>query len=462
MASQIKNQNLLTTEIRFNTPFFLLLLIFQIFALIIYLQYDLFYSLPIFLVLLFLLFFILGENRLKILIIFTIFFASILTGPTSRKPTILRLEEIPFFFSLFLTFLAFKRKEKYHLRTKTDYLLLSFLLLATFSFFYGIFSGNPLFRTLEDFVVIFYYAFYFLVLIYFQDEKWQKILIISIIVVSLLVSLEYLIPFLLTFQIKRYATDQQHLFNLVYPLLFSYIILGDETKYKILAFLSLIPVTLAVIISFTRALWITIPFSIFVILIIYLFSYKKPKSRRTIFLLLGSIILIIAITYFLIRKENLRKFIKIRAQTFAQLTEDISILERIYAGQYLLKEFKKSPILGVGLGTVYPAPITKKGIKHFSWMDSLYLNLLWKMGLIGLIIFLLIYYFFFKNVVKIFKSPKNNFQKWVSLGVLSAFISLIIISIESAVLLIYRFNFVWAALLAIFNLWASKTSEEKV
>lgn len=457
MGSQIKNQDLSTTEVKFNFLWFLLFLVFQILALIIYFQYDLFYSLPIFSVFLFLLFFILGKNRLKFLLIFTLFFASLLMRPTSRRLALLRLEEIPFFLLLFLTFLAFERKEKYRLKTKTDYLLLSFLLLAGFSLFYGIFFGNFLYQAINDFLVIFYYALYFLVLIYFQEEKWQKILVISIIVISILVSLQYIIPFLLTFHIKRYATDQQHLFNLAYPLLFSYIILGKETKYKILASLSLIPLTLAVIISFTRALWLTIPFSLFIILIIYLFFYKKLRLRKSIFLVLGSIILIIISAYFLIKKEALKKIIKTRAQTITELTEDISILERIYAAQYLLKEFKKNPIFGVGLGAVYPAPITKRGIKYFSWMDSTYLNLLWKMGSIGLLIFLLIYYFFFKNIIRILRNPKDNFQQWVSLGVLSAFISLMIISIESAVLLIYRFNFIWATLLAIFNLWSHQT-----
>jgi glucan phosphoethanolaminetransferase (alkaline phosphatase superfamily) len=230
MATERKNQNLLLTASNFNKILFFFFLIFQALTLIICFQYDLVYSLPIIAIFLILLFFILGKNRLKILLLFTILFASLLTQPTSRKLFFLRLEEIPFFLLLFLTILAFARKERYHLQTESDYLLLGFLLLTLFSLFYGILLGNPIFRAIDDFLVLFYYAFYFLVLIYFQEERWQKILIITIIVVSVLVSLEYVLPFLLTFQIKRYATDQQHLFNLGYPLLFSYILFGKKSK----------------------------------------------------------------------------------------------------------------------------------------------------------------------------------------------------------------------------------------
>jgi len=455
MATERKNQNLLLTASNFNKILFFFFLIFQALTLIICFQYDLVYSLPIIAIFLILLFFILGKNRLKILLLFTILFASLLTQPTSRKLFFLRLEEIPFFLLLFLTILAFARKERYHLQTESDYLLLGFLLLTLFSLFYGILLGNPIFRAIDDFLVLFYYAFYFLVLIYFQEERWQKILIITIIVVSVLVSLEYVLPFLLTFQIKRYATDQQHLFNLGYPLLFSYILFGKKAKYKIVAGLSLMLMTIAVIITLTRALWLTIPFSLFIILFIYLW---KGKQLKIIFGALILLSLIFVFTLFLLKKGvSLERFLKVRPEAFGRVRVDFSLLERVFAAKYLIKQFKTSPIFGVGLGSTYPGVVPWKKRMEFSWMDSLFLNLLWKMGISGLLLFLAIYYYFFKNIIKILKNPKNDFQKWVSIGIFSAFVSLMLISIESGVLLIYRFNLVWAALLAVFNLWNKET-----
>lgn len=454
MDLEINNQSPLTTEIKFNNLFFLFLLIFQVFSLIIYFQYGLPYSWPIFLIILFLLFLLLGKHRLKFLLIFTIFFASLLMRPTSRRAIFLRLEEVPFFLLLFLTFLALERKERYRLKTKSDYLLLTFLLFTGLSFFYGVFSGNPLYQAIDDFLILFYYAFYFLVLIYFQEEKWQRILIISIIVVSVLVSLEYVIPFLLTFRIKRYATDQQHLFNIGYPLLVSYIIFSKKTKYKILAGLSLIPMTLAVIISLTRALWITIPFSILIILIIYLWQQRKLKQ---IFGILFIFLMILFITYSLFtRGVDFKKFIKIRKEAFGGWQTDLSLLERIFSVKYVIEQFQQKPILGVGLGSTHPAVVPwKKGLK-FPWVDSLFVNLLWKLGICGFLLFITIYYYFFKNIIKILKNPKDNFQKWVSIGIFSVFLSLAAISLESGFLLTYRFNFVLASCLAVFNLWTSQ------
>ncbi|MEO0097309.1 MAG: O-antigen ligase family protein [candidate division WOR-3 bacterium] len=454
MDSQIKNQHLLTAEIRFKNLFFLLLLIFQSFFLTISLYYNLIYSLPVFLVLFFLLFLILGKNRLKIFLIFTIFFASLLMKPTSRKGIFLRLEEIPYFLLLFLTFLALEKKERYYLKTNTDYLLLSFLFLTGFSFFYGIFLGNSLYQAIDDFLLIFFYAFYFLVLIYFQEEKWQRVLVISIIVISVLVSLQYTVPFLVTFQIKRYATDQQHLFNIGYPLLISYIIFGKKTKYKILAGLSLIPMSLAVIISLTRALWITIPFSVFIILIIYFWQQRKLKQIFYIF----SVFLVISLIIYSLftKKMDFKKFIKVRQEAFVSLRTDLSLLERVFGIREVIQQFKKNPIFGVGLGSIYSGVLPWRKKLKFSWVDCLFINLLWKFGIIGFIIFLAIYYYFLKNIIKVFKNSQNNFQKWVSIGMLSVFISLIILSIESGFLLIYRFNLILASLLAIFNLWVQE------
>lgn len=454
MASSIKSQNLLIPEARFNNFFFLFLLIFQAIALTIYFQFGIIYSLPIFLILIFLSFIILGKNRLKILLLFTIFFASLLRQPTPRKLTYLRLEEFPFFLLIFLTLLAFERKERYHLETKSDYLLLSFLLLTFFSLFYGIFLGNPILKAVGDFLVLFYYAFYFLVLVYFQEEKWQKVLIISIIIISILVSLQYVIPFLSTFQIRRYATDQQHLFNIGYPLLFSYIIFGKKTKYKILASLSLISMTLAIILSLTRSLWITIPFSLFIILVIY---FWKQKSLKQIFGSIFLFLVIIFVVHILFKRGlDLKRSLKLRGVAPGEIQTDLSLLERIFSAQYIMKQFQKNPILGVGLGSTHPPVVPwKKGLE-FSWMDCLFMNLLWKFGIVGFFLFFAIYFYFFKNIIKILKNSKDNFRQWVAAGVLSTFISLMIISIISGVLLIYRFNFIWASFLAIFNLWARK------
>ncbi|MDD2890374.1 MAG: O-antigen ligase family protein, partial [bacterium] len=174
-------------------------------------------------------------------------------------------------------------------------------------------------------------------------------------------------------------------------------------------------------------------------------------------------------------KISFPHMVKERSATLKHLAIDPSFLGRMELTSYVLPKVQKSPIVGTGLGdqifykklalsgvsVVYShGSLSTSIIPHknniISWLDMSYLNVLWKMGIIGLLTFLGLYIVFVKRCWFIFKHSENEFEKWSSLGILTGIVGLLFTGLLSAILVGYRFNLTWAALMGIIELQAQR------
>jgi O-antigen ligase len=142
-----------------------------------------------------------------------------------------------------------------------------------------------------------------------------------------------------------------------------------------------------------------------------------------------------------------------RAESLRSLSEDVSLLARVDFGLQAVSRWSRNPILGEGLGTFlhYRIADPRPG---FPVMDNSYLNTVWKLGLLGLLPFLALYALFLKRIWFVYRHARDEFQMLCAAGTFVAFVMLIILGVESGVLVVYRFNLLWAALMGIFERWA--------
>ncbi len=122
---------------------------------------------------------------------------------------------------------------------------------------------------------------------------------------------------------------------------------------------------------------------------------------------------------------------------------------RVELDYYAIQKFLKHPIFGSGLGDFVKYKIIKENVSPpVYYLDSSWLYMLWKGGIIGFLLFAWIYYRFFKASFFVLRNSKNLSTKIICLGLLSGFIGLSFLALLSPLLIKYKTNFLIVFLFA--------------
>ncbi len=447
------------------------LLVLQIFILWICISLNPIYAIGIVVGIVCLIYLLCGSNQLPKAILLTIIVSSVMLL-TSRK-FLFRIEELPFIFVIvfFLFNRSLGKKSNSNIGTTGKWLTV-FLLVVVLSAVIGIQRGRGFRLVGGEFIIYLYYLLFFFVIESNLSEKWIKYIIFGVIGVACVITFEYILIYYVIKIAQRAATDQQHMLNIGIPLVFSWILYEKKAWIKLLLSLLLIPMGFAVLITLTRMLWVSVPLSILAILLLYLWR-EKVSAKYFLYAGVGVAIVIIFLIFpvknLITRQVTLQHIVKNRAESFTRLKTDLSWLGRAELASYVLPRVKKHPIIGTGLGDevfykivplIYPGVSLNKYVFKpaiiIKWVDSTYLQLLWKTGSVGLFLFIGLYVVFLKRCLFVFNNSINNFEKWTSLGIFVGFVSLSTIGFLSAILVGYRFNFTWAALMGIIELQAQR------
>lgn len=473
-------------DFNYSTKAVLLLLLTELALLSICSFYSLIYGIVFIVLIAYLLFIFWGSDQLPKAILITIIISNVILQ-TPRK-FFFRIEELPFLFVIGILILNKLLGHKSNAKIgKIGIWLLIFLSLCIFSAFVGIYRGYSLNTIGNDLFMYLLYALFFFIIEGDLSEDWIKKFIYTIIGITFIVTLEYIWMYITSAGKLRCVSDQQHILNIGIPLVVSWLIYEKNKITKLFLSLLLIPMGFAVIITLTRMLWVIIPVSVFLLYFLYLIREKFSVKK---FLIGGAIIgIILCFTVFPVKdiftgKISMPHMVKERAATLKYLTTDPSLLGRLELASYVLPKIKQSPIIGTGFGdvvfykfilagvaVVYTSP-NRQGNPFYTrlpkartiipWLDVSYLNVLWKMGFLGLTAFLILYSVFMKRCWFVFKNSTNEFEKWSSLGIFTGFIGLLFTGILSAILVGYRFNFTWAVLMGIIELQAQRIEKKLI
>ena len=396
--------------------------------------------------------------------ILTLFIAIVLPRPTGRS-FIFKIEEI-FPILAFLFLMVNIIRDDYNRKGigKAGFWLGGFLLVVFISAIIGLINGRGTILVWDELMMFLYWGIFFIVIKSKLSEKHIKHIFWAILISALIVSLYYIFEFKIIGFKDRFRTDQQHIFNFTIPLLFAILLYDTNKSRKILAVLMMIPMIVAVYITLTRALWVLVPLAI---LLQYMYYIKDTTRGKKIMVYLLPIFIIAVLAFLgiilLQAIPGVQDMLGGRFATFGVLEYDISLLARAELGQYVLQRVSTAPFFGTGLGDFLRYQyFSTLGRYNVYWLDHTYLQILWKTGIIGSILFFGFLIVFFKRAWFVLKNSTTPLDKIISSSVFFSILALALSSLQCGILVGYRFNFVWAILMGIIVLKAQELKKQQV
>ncbi len=355
-----------------------------------------------------------------------------------------------------------------HKSSSFDLFLFGLLIWTCFMFLWGNANGHSLKASTTDAILLSLFFAYFPI-------RFMNITVPSLhrmwLILSwaaVFVSIEYAF---LTFSeegiadmiIRRVSTQQPHVAQLALPYFFGFFFFPNSLRKRLLAFAAILILFSMVFLSQQRALWVTSVFSIF--LFWGISQIRKGIGLQQILRFAGfffSALLLIALLLFLIDRfyagNALATFLW-RISSFENLARDESLIIRITEIKRALSQWSNNIFFGTGLGATIE-PIT---LKHWSpyLVDNSYAYVLWKMGIIGLILFSAVIMIPLYRGMRLFVRLKNANNAHLIGALLSGWIGLLIIALTNTCLVRYFYIILWAFLFATIEIMNEKTLHEK-
>ncbi|MCX7995462.1 MAG: hypothetical protein N3A65_06810 [candidate division WOR-3 bacterium] len=373
---------------------------------------------------------------------------------------------IPLFILLLVYWLTYllKTEERADLRI-LDYFIISHLVLSIISAARGYFYGYKLSYCVWDFMAQFWYLGYF-IFQYSPLKNHIERLYDMLLVFTLLLSFEYIYGYtklasLGGLFLTRIVGKNIHLAQFAIPYIGGIFIFGAPRWRKFLAGLSLPFILVAVFFSQQRSLWFSITITLIILLIIFLYVrrrwlIKNVKKILLVSLLLVLVFIVLNVILDLYFKQKLfltafaRFLIFLNPELF---TYDLSWRIRWREIGLVFEDLNGHLFFGRGFG----ASIVSMD-RHFILLapDHAYIYILWKMGIIGLIIWSMIQLLFIKRCLFILKKGTIAEEKIFALTALLNLFGLMVIGLSNCALTTYEYIFIWSAIIATIEIISRK------
>lgn len=290
-----------------------------------------------------------------------------------------------------------------------------------------------------------YYANFFLILYYLHTREKIDLLLKSLIIIAGICAIFSFIQYLIgpdkiifpwnawTVAKIDYNLNEPTLarvmptsISLIYISFFPVLIgvinggLNKNWWYKIFIIIAI----LSLFLSFTRNVYYSVIIGFFLIWMNFKGRIRRNMTRNII-TIFSMVILIAYLPVFLglIKVTNWwQQVFSRQAEFFIAGTQTETLIWRVIETRAIIEGIANSPVLGNGIGATYYHPLygVNVAIAHNG-----YLSIIFQMGLVGLIIFLFIFYKYLFSSIKIYRKMKNGYDKSLILGFLVAFIALL-------------------------------------
>ena len=336
-----------------------------------------------------------------------------------------------------LSFIAISYKflgGEYHLKINSTFIwLMLFYLACIIGVYWGLKVGHPAQDVFYDLRCFFYYLVFIPAFFLLEDFSKLKSLFIFILVLGTLkctidtFNSLYFMPKTFddtTWQYLPFARLKGYN-EVVYPLTFiasiSYFYFIKDLKTKLLLLPSIFFSLTALFLSYTRGSWLAAAMTI-IIGAYFLIRSQRLRIKTSIFI--TTILSIIAFVYLL----NLvgvipDKFLIARATSISFNKIDISNLGRLVEYATGFNAFLKSPLLGAGLGFKFTYFSPGIGTESTIYCHNSYLYVLTKMGIMGIIPFLLILI----SVLKVGPLVLKSNMEAEEVGIVFSFIMMVLV-----------------------------------
>ncbi len=283
-----------------------------------------------------------------------------------------------------------------------DLPVLFFLLITALSVLIGFWQGNLTSVILRDARFPFYYVVFFLVVNFANREEALERFLPVLVLATLGVGFEYILEFLgaIDLSVGSRFVRVARLQGIALPLVLIFLVnqfIHDPQRYGRWVLLALfIPISLAFVLTVGRGMWVS--FGIGLIATVGLWHLNRPAEERKVWqavLLIFGLVAAIAVIVLLFQRVTgsaVGAHALERSRTFVDVARDVHVVGRISSYLVTFNQFLEHPLLGSGQGATlfffgFNEEFNRFEINEAWTVDSLYLALLWKTGLVGLIAF---------------------------------------------------------------------------
>ncbi len=283
--------------------------------------------------------------------------------------------------------------------TVGDRSLFLFLVLATVSIIPALAYGNKMDMWFREWIVLMAFLLYFPMREMLADTQGRRLAYGAFFLLGLTLAIQNFIQYrsgalVAEFYWQLVGARQASYAPIFMSLLLAFGALWMTTRTVRAQLISVLAVSffaLALIFTFARGFWIGALLGG----VVLLFLGRSHERRRLlsivlIVLLLSSLILLI---FFYDILTSLLATIAYRFITSAAGTQDISVANRLAETAAIWKAILANPLTGVGLGGEYAFhSLIRKTTQHTIYAHNAYLYFLFKLGIAGLLIFLVAYF----------------------------------------------------------------------
>ena len=367
-------------------------------------------------------------------------------------------------------------------RDKLNYLK-NIPLKREFAFFYligfvalvrGFMYYTPI-LTLRHSALFYYSIFYFLMPILFNNLRRIKLLFKLFFIASIVISVATLLGINPRLNVYGWLGSFNYLYLSLAVIVESfYFAFLKKRVYKILLFLIIFLQLSVIFTGAVRGAWIALLVSMLFFLYLSSKMGKLKRKMRKFFVLaiLGSIILVIFTASI---KPGL--FDELKTEVVSTLffyrmhnAPANNVRWRLFLWGDMLRELSKKPLFGWGFGRPFRSPTLealewRHGEKE-GWIDphNSHLNIAYKAGIIGYLVFLLIIIRFFKRTMRFLSYlGEDNKTKLYIAALLTCFVNVLVLSFFEVVLEgPYMGSFLWITMgliVALENIYKRKHTE---
>ncbi len=375
--------------------------------------------------------------------------------------------ELPFYaFSLILIFynIIEALRGNILLNTFIDKLYLVITLLVPYGILFGLINGSSLYLAIGETTYLLGLFVYFPLRKYLSNKSFKRILYVIVLIIITYVLIRNLLNYrqILIQAVATWQTEKARVPSNEFVIMFGALLfMGGAiiTKIRILqiiftvVFIALIA---GLVLTQSRGYWLA--FFLGTITIFFVVDLGGKIRMTYTFLVLISFSIIIAQLFFYDQFYLILKGLAARFDSIGSGKLDISLYERFLESKAVLKEIIYQPISGYGMGVTY----TKKFVfyNYFadtSYIHNGYLGTWFKLGLVGLIIFPLLWISLIIKSIRIFRHTDNLITKIVMLSIAGTISGVILVNNTSPQV----FNFISCLFVTVFSAVISTINDEK-
>ncbi len=353
-------------------------------------------------------------------------------------------------------------------KTVLDRPMQGFLIAILASVFIGILRGHPLSDILPDVRFPLYYSVFFIAAQFFDPRRVSNFLTL-LIAATTVVAFQYLLAFFAGVNLSMVGTYTRivRAEGVILPIgilfLLSRTVFNQSTIHRGALTFLLLPLIIAFVICMSRGLWISFAIGLASLSILLILDRQRPHRRiaRGIRLAVAFPLLILLAVYGFqaLTGAGLDTLASSRFSTATQFEEDTSLSHRVLSYVVALDQIMDHPIIGNGHGATITYPVRifgRMNVITTSHIDSLYVVLLHRLGIVGLFLFGWLAVRALLRAYRLFQVSESNQTRIFCAGFIAATVQSLTLGLSDATMFIGRFVFIHAILFALFAILERK------